>query len=166
MEEEPKKESSLNLRRNLGRNKEKRGEGEAKKSIISLASPQFSSFLQFNIFLTLAGSVEAFINARIIKRFPRVAARENTKFKTQKAKKKLLLRRTMRELVTKNPGFECRTVQPWFNLLDYIHEVFLFDEISILITPPFISYLSNKPSAVTRHIAGSLTKALDSMFYR
>jgi len=51
--------------------------------------------------------------------------------------------------------------------LDYTHEVFLFDEISILITPPFISYLSNKPSAVrTRHIAGSLTKALDSMFYR
>ena len=70
----------------------------------------------------------------------------------------------MRELVTKNPVFECSTVQPWFNLLDYIHEVFLFDEISMLITPPFISYLSNKPSAVTRHIAGSLTKALDSMF--
>ena len=70
----------------------------------------------------------------------------------------------MRELVTKNPVFECSTVQPWFNLLDYIHEVFLFDEISILITPPFISYLSNKPYAVKRHIAGSLTKALDSMF--
>ena len=122
MEEEPKKESSLNLRRNLGRNKEKRGEGEAKKSIISLASPQFSSFLQFNIFLTLAGSVEAFINARITKRF---ATRENTKFKTQKAKKKLFLRRTMRELVAKNPGFECSTVRPWFNLLDYLHEVFL-----------------------------------------
>ena len=85
VEEEPKKESSLNLRRNLGRNNEKRGEGEAKKSIISLASHQFSSFSQFNIFLTLAGSVEAFINARIIKRFARVATRENTKFKTQKA---------------------------------------------------------------------------------
>ena len=70
----------------------------------------------------------------------------------------------MRELVAKNPGLECNTVEPWFNLLDYIHEVFLFDEISILITPPFISYLSNKPSAVTRHIADSLTKALDSMF--
>ena len=70
----------------------------------------------------------------------------------------------MRELVTKNPVFECSTVQPWFNLLDYIHQVFLFDEISILITPPFISYLSYKPSAVTRHIAGCLTKALDSMF--
>ena len=101
---------------------------------------------------------------RIIKRFARVATRENTKFKTQKAKKKLLLWRTMRELVTKNPGFECSTVQPWFNLLDYIHEVFLFDEISILITLPFISNLSYKPSAVTRNIAGSLTKALDSMF--
>ena len=72
----------------------------------------------------------------------------------------------MRELVTKNPGLECSTVQPWFNLLDYLHEVFLFDEISMLITPPFILYLSNKPSAVTSHIAGSLTKALDSMFYR
>ena len=70
----------------------------------------------------------------------------------------------MRELVTKNPRFECSTVQPWFNLLDYIHEVFLFHEISILITPPFISYLSYKPSAVTRHKVGSLTKALDSMF--
>ena len=81
--------------------------------------------------------------------------------------KKLLLWRTMRELVTKNPRFECSTVQPWFNLLDYIHEVFPFDEISILITLPFISYLSYMPSAVrTRHIAGSLTKALDSMFYR
>ena len=34
----------------------------------------------------------------------------------------------------------------------------------MLITPLFISYLSYKPSAVTRHIAGSLTKALDSMF--
>ena len=70
----------------------------------------------------------------------------------------------MRELVTKNPAFECSTVQPWFNLLDYIHEVFLFDKISMLITPQFISYLSNKPSAVTRHIACSLTKALESMF--
>ena len=72
----------------------------------------------------------------------------------------------MRELVTKNPVFECSTVQPWFNLVDYIHKVFLFDEVSILITLPFISYLSYKPSAVTRHIASSLTKALDSMFYR
>ena len=80
--------------------------------------------------------------------------------------KKLLLWRTMRDLVTKNPAFGCSTVQPLFNLLDYIHEVFLFDKISMLITPPFISYLSNKPSAVTRHIAGSLIKALDSMFYR
>ena len=71
----------------------------------------------------------------------------------------------MRELVTKNPGFECSTVQPWFNLLDYIHEVFLFNEISILITLPFISYLLYMPSAVTRHIAGSLAKALDSMFF-
>ena len=144
-------------------NKEK-GERERRKKVSSpypFASPQFSPFLQFNIFLTLVGSVEAFVNARITKRF---ATRENTKFKTQKAKKKLLLRRTMRELVTKNPGFECSTVQPWFNLLDYIQEVFLFDEISILITPPFISYLSNKPSAVTRHIAGCLTKSLDSMF--
>ena len=69
----------------------------------------------------------------------------------------------MRELVTKNPAFECSIVQPWFNLLDYIHEVY-FDEISLLISPPFISYLSNKSSAVTRHIAGSLTKALDSTF--
>ena len=72
----------------------------------------------------------------------------------------------MRELVIKNPTFECSTVQPWFNLLDYIHEVCLFDEISILITLPFISNLSYKSSAVTRNIAGSLTKALDSMFIR
>ena len=85
----------------LGRNKEKRGEGEEKKSIISLSlclTPVLL-FLQFNIFLTLAGSVEAFINVRIIKRFARVATRENTKFKTQKAKKKLLLWGTMRELI-------------------------------------------------------------------
>ena len=85
----------------------KKGERERRKKVSSLspfASPQFSSFLQFNIFLTLAGGVEALINARITKRFARVATRENTKFKTQKAKKKLLLRRTMRELVTKNPG--------------------------------------------------------------
>ena len=53
-------------------------------SPFAFASPQFSSFLQFNI-LTLAGSVEAFINARITKRFARVVTRENTKFKTQKA---------------------------------------------------------------------------------
>ena len=73
----------------------------------------------------------------------------------------------MRELVTKNPVFECSTVQPWFNLVDYMHKVFLFDEVSILITLPFISYLSYMPSAVrTRHIAGSLIKALDSMFNR
>ena len=89
------------------------------------------------------------------KTFARVATKENTKFKTQKAKKKLL-RRIVRELVTKNSAFECSTVQPWFNLLDYIHEVFLFDEISILITPPFIRYLSYKPSAVTPHITGLL----------
>ena len=108
--------------------KGKKGRGRGEKTVSSLfpfASPQFSSFLQFNIFLTLVGSVEAFINAQITKRFARVATRENTKFKTQKAKKKLLLRRTMRELVAKNPGFECSTVRPWFNLLDYLHEVFL-----------------------------------------
>ena len=57
-----------------------------------------------------------------------------------------------------------KTGSSHLHLLDYIQDVFLFDEISILITPPFISYLSNKPSAVTRHIAGSLTKALESMF--
>ena len=44
-----------------------------------------------NSFLTVAGIVEAFVNARITYRFSRVATRENTKFKTQKAKKKLLL---------------------------------------------------------------------------
>ena len=38
-----------------------------------------------NIFLTLAGIVEAFIKARITKRFPRVATRENVKCETQKA---------------------------------------------------------------------------------
>ena len=44
-----------------------------------------------NIFLTVAGIVEVFIKARMAKRFPRVATRENTKFKTQKPRKKLLL---------------------------------------------------------------------------
>ena len=38
-----------------------------------------------NVFLTLAGIVEAFIKARITKRFPRVATRENVKYQTQKA---------------------------------------------------------------------------------
>ena len=40
----------------------KKGERERRKKVSSLspfASPQFSSFLQFKIFLTLAGSVEA-----------------------------------------------------------------------------------------------------------
>ena len=44
-----------------------------------------------NSFLTVAGIVEAFIKARMTKRFPRVAPRENTKFKTQKPREKLLL---------------------------------------------------------------------------
>ena len=44
-----------------------------------------------NSFLTVAGIVEFFIKARMTKRFPRVATRENTKFKTQKPRKKLLL---------------------------------------------------------------------------
>ena len=44
-----------------------------------------------NSFLTVAGIVEVFINARMAKRFPRVATRENTKFETQKPRKKLLL---------------------------------------------------------------------------
>ena len=44
-----------------------------------------------NSFLTVAGIVEVFIKARMAKRFPRVATRENTKFKTQKPRKKLLL---------------------------------------------------------------------------
>ena len=77
------------------------GESRSSNPWVVARAPQFSSFLQFNIFLTLVGSVEAFVNAWISNRFARVATRENTKFKTQKAKKKLLLRRTMRELVTK-----------------------------------------------------------------
>ena len=36
-----------------------------------------------NSFLTVAGIVEFFIKARMTKRFPRVATRENPKFKTQ-----------------------------------------------------------------------------------
>ena len=44
-----------------------------------------------NSFLTVAGIVEAFIKARITKRFSRVATTENTKFKTQKARKEDLL---------------------------------------------------------------------------
>ena len=44
-----------------------------------------------NSFLTVAGIVEFFIKARMTKRFPRVATRENTKFKTQKPREKLLL---------------------------------------------------------------------------
>ena len=44
-----------------------------------------------NSFLTVAGIVAFFIKARMTKRFPRVATRENTKFKTQKQREKLLL---------------------------------------------------------------------------
>ena len=44
-----------------------------------------------NSFFIVAGIVEAFIKARITKRFSRVATTENTKFKTQKAKRKDLL---------------------------------------------------------------------------
>ena len=44
-----------------------------------------------NVFLTLAGIVEAFIKARITKRFPRVATRENVNCKTQKARMEDLL---------------------------------------------------------------------------
>ena len=46
---------------------------------------------RLNIFLTVAGIVEVFIKARMAKSFPRVATRENTKSKTQKPRKKLLL---------------------------------------------------------------------------
>ena len=44
-----------------------------------------------NSFLTVAGIVQFFIKARMTKRFPRVATRENPKFKTQKQRKKLLV---------------------------------------------------------------------------
>ena len=44
-----------------------------------------------NSFLTVAGIDEFFIKARMTKRFPRVATRENPKFKTQKPREKLLL---------------------------------------------------------------------------
>ena len=44
-----------------------------------------------NSFFTVAGIVEAFIEARMTKRFSRVATTENTKFKTQKARKEDLL---------------------------------------------------------------------------
>ena len=44
-----------------------------------------------NSFLMVAGIVEAFIKARMTKRFPRVATRENTKFRTHKPREKLLL---------------------------------------------------------------------------
>ena len=44
-----------------------------------------------NSFFTVAGIVEAFIKARITKRFSRVATTENTKFKTQKATREDLL---------------------------------------------------------------------------
>ena len=43
-----------------------------------------------NSFLTVAGIVEVFIKARMTKRFPRVATRENPKFKTQKPREKRL----------------------------------------------------------------------------
>ena len=43
-----------------------------------------------NSFFTVAGIVEAFIKARMTKRFSRVATTEN-KFKTQKARKEDLL---------------------------------------------------------------------------
>ena len=44
-----------------------------------------------NSFFTVAGIVEAIIKARMTKRFSRVATTENTKFKTQKARKEDLL---------------------------------------------------------------------------
>ena len=44
-----------------------------------------------NSFFTVAGIVEAFIKARITKRFSRVATTENTKCKTQKATREDLL---------------------------------------------------------------------------
>ena len=44
-----------------------------------------------NSFFTVAGIVEAFIQARMTKKYSRVATTENTKFKTQKARKEDLL---------------------------------------------------------------------------
>ena len=46
-----------------------------------------------NSFFTVAGIIEAFIQALMTKRFSRVATTENTKFKTQKARKEDLLYR-------------------------------------------------------------------------
>ena len=44
-----------------------------------------------NSFFTVAGIVEAFIQAQMTKKYSRVATTENTKFKTQKARKEDLL---------------------------------------------------------------------------
>ena len=44
-----------------------------------------------NSFFTVAGIVEAFIKARITNRFSRVARTENTKSKTQKARREDLV---------------------------------------------------------------------------
>ena len=66
-----------------------------------------------NSFFTVAGIVEAFIKARITKRFSRVATTENTKFKTQKATKKIFCDE---QVEPRNQADECRTVQSWFNL--------------------------------------------------
>ena len=65
-----------------------------------------------NSFFTVAGIVEAFIQARITKRFSRVATTENTKFKTQKQGRKIFC---AEQVEPRNQATECRTVQPWFN---------------------------------------------------
>ena len=115
-----------------------------------------------NSFLTVAGIVEFFIKARMTKRFPRVATRENTKFKTQKPRKKLLLWETSVIQKSRNRVHFCSAIVLLFTTCMYLSWLKL---IATVITHPFISYFPHRPSAVARNKAGSLTKALDLMLY-
>ena len=86
-----------------------------------------------NSFLTVAGIVEFFIKARMTKRFPRVAKRENIKFKTQKPRKKLLLQETSL-IQASDPEVTCSSVQPQF----YFHNLHVF----VVVTDIYINYPS------------------------
>ena len=98
-----------------------------------------------NSFLTVAGIVEVFIKARMTKRFPRVATRENTKFKTQKPRKKLLLWETSLIHRSRNRVQVCSAIVLLVTMCMYLSWLKL---ISTLITSRFISYFSHRPSAV------------------
>ena len=92
-----------------------------------------------NSFLTVAGIVEVFIKARMTKRFPRVATRENTKFKTQKPRKKLLLWETSVIQKSRNRVHFCSAIVLLFTTCMYLSWLKL---IATVITPSFYWLLS------------------------